>query len=52
MTSKKGDFPVQNTTPGALKQIAKLEKNLTWMGSYLETLSQTYKKQMDDVRAR
>jgi len=47
----KGDFQVQNTTPGALKQIAKLEKNLTWMGSYLETLSQTYKKQMDDVRA-
>jgi len=47
----KVDTQVQNTTPGALKQIAKLEKNLTWMGSYLETLSQTYKKQMDDVRA-
>jgi hypothetical protein len=47
----KVDTQVQNTTPGALKQIVKLEKNLTWMGSYLETLSQTYKKQMDDVRA-
>ncbi|CBY23804.1 unnamed protein product [Oikopleura dioica] len=47
----KGDTQVQNAIPGTLKQIAKLEKNLTWMGSYLETLSQTYKKQMDDVRA-
>lgn len=33
-----------------LKQINRLEKNLTWMGSYLETLSHNYKKQMDDVR--
>jgi len=36
--------------PTVLKQINRLEKNLTWMGSYLETLSHTYKKQMDDVR--
>ena len=35
-----------------LKQINRLEKNLTWMGSYLETLSNTYKRQMDDVRTR
>ena len=35
-----------------LKHIYRLEKNLTWMGSYLETLSNTYKKQMDDVRTR